>query len=68
MTSQESFAITQTLELIKLKVEEAFGYVRSDTRGAFIRARKEAINNEIHKLNLFCCESINDTGSEPDSK
>lgn len=53
MTPEESFAIQQTLELIKLKLQDAFGYIRSDKRGDFVRERKKAIDDEIDKLISF---------------
>lgn len=66
MTRSQYHAITKSLELIKIKVDEAYRYIRSDERGVFARERRDAFYKEIKDLQTFIDGCI--TGSEPESK
>jgi len=67
MNRAEHFAIKKALEIIKMRIDEAYRYVRSDERGTFARERRDSFYSEVEQLMAFIDNAVT-TGLEPSEK
>ena len=53
MTKVELFTISKCLDAIEMRIENAFNYIRPDSRGELMRERKRLLIEEIKELRKF---------------